>query len=42
MAASKPQALGIYPEARGERLDSWKEIAAYLVGADFPPRRVDV
>lgn len=30
MATSKPQPLNNFPEPSGERLDSWKEIAAYL------------
>jgi len=30
MATSEPQPLSNFPERSGERLDSWKEIAAYL------------
>jgi len=31
MGSSKPQPTGSPPESTTERLDSWKEIAAYLL-----------
>src|SRR5262250_3104226 len=39
MGTSKPQPLSNFPEPSGERLDSWKEIAAYLKRDERTVRR---
>ncbi len=39
MSAAKPQAPNNLPESSGERLDSWKEIAAYLKRDERTVRR---
>lgn len=39
MATSKPHPLSNFPEPSGERLDSWKEIAAYLKRDERTVRR---
>ena len=39
MSLSKPQPLSSFPEPSGERLDSWKEIAAYLKRDERTVRR---
>ena len=39
MGTSEPQPLSNFPEPSGERLDSWKEIAAYLKRDERTVRR---
>jgi hypothetical protein len=39
MGSSKPQPTGSPPESTTERLDSWKEIAAYLLRDERTVRR---
>src|SRR5712692_10922486 len=39
MSAAKPQAPNNLPEPSGDRLDSWKEIAAYLKRDERTVRR---